>query len=294
MSTIVPDTKTLNIQVQTRLCELVDCADTFPIRLHQAQHHALLSPGKRIRPLLCILIARGLGFNSTAVIDVGCVAEIIHTASLILDDLPCMDNADLRRNQPALHIVFDESTTILTAMALLTQSFSILARLTNISAHKRIKLVALLSDKVGQEGLISGQMADLENHDMTVSQNKIETLNQYKTGALFDFTIEAASILADAHREQYLSLQKFSAHLGLAFQLMDDFKDQYMDQEEAQKSVNRDQGKATLLALMGSKPTREKLNTHLSMAQDALRDAHLSTHTLLLRILRQQFAFPDA
>ena len=109
-------------QIEERLATIVPPAQTWPARLHEAQRHALLSPGKRFRPLLCIFVAKGAGFDGGAAIDVGCVSEMVHAASLILDDLPCMDDANLRRNQPTTHVAFDESTAILTATCLLYTS----------------------------------------------------------------------------------------------------------------------------------------------------------------------------
>ena len=118
--------KTIRGLIEARLSEIVPSEKTWPVRLHEAQRHALLSPGKRFRPLLCILIAQGGGIKDgpdlDAAITLGCVAEMVHTASLILDDLPCMDDAELRRNQPTTHVAFDESTAILSATALLNLS----------------------------------------------------------------------------------------------------------------------------------------------------------------------------
>ena len=139
-------------------------------------------------------MADGAGFKGAASVDVGCVAEMVHAASLILDDLPCMDDADLRRNQPTTHIAFDESTAILTATALLNRAFGVLAGLENISAGRRIELVDMLSYAVGSKGLIAGQMADLANTDTSASVAEIERLNTLKTGALFDFSVEGAAV----------------------------------------------------------------------------------------------------
>jgi len=126
---------------------------------------------------------------------------MVHAASLILDDLPCMDDAALRRNQPTTHIAFDESTAILTATALLNLAFGILSKLQNVSAQNRIELVELLSYAVGSKGLIAGQIADLSNTDANASVAEIERLNTLKTGALFDFSVEGAAILA-GHRKR--------------------------------------------------------------------------------------------
>jgi len=277
--------------IEARLATIVPTAQTWPARLHEAQRHALLSPGKRFRPLLCVFVAKGAGFEGEAATDAGCVAEMVHAASLILDDLPCMDDAELRRNQPTTHIAFDESTAILTATALLNRAFGVLSRLKHVDAEKRIELVDLLSYAVGSKGLIAGQMADLANTDSEASIAEIERLNTLKTGALFDFSVEAAAVLAGASATRRAALKDFSYHLGLAFQLMDDVKDTVMSDSEAEKSVGRDVGKATILALTGSKAALERLSGYIESAKDALARADLTNIVILNAILDAQFSF---
>lgn len=277
--------------IEARLTDIIPSEQTWPVQLHAAQRHALLSPGKRFRPLLCIFVAQGLDFSGEASVDVGCVAEMVHAASLILDDLPCMDDADLRRNQPTTHIAFDESTAILTATALLNRAFGVLAQLQGISAERRIELVELLSYAVGSKGLIAGQIADLSNTDSTASVAEIERLNTLKTGALFDFSIEGAAIIAGASASQRAALKDFSHHLGLAFQLLDDVKDRVMSDSQAEKSVGRDTGKATILALTGSKAAMERLSGYITAAKEALTRAKLSNDATLNAVLDAQFSF---
>ena len=287
--------ETIRGLIEARLSEIIPSETTWPIRLHEAQRHALLSPGKRFRPLLCAFISEGGGLKSgkglDAAITTGCVAEMVHAASLILDDLPCMDDADLRRNQPTTHIAFDESTAILSATALLNRAFGVLSRLDQVPAERRIEIIDLLSYAVGSKGLIAGQMADLANTNQGTSIAEIERLNTLKTGALFDFSVEAAAILSGMHASQRASLKDFSYHLGLAFQLLDDVKDAVMTDEDAEKSVNRDVGKATILAIAGSAASRKKLNEYLSHANAALQRAELSNLDVLTTVMDHQFAF---
>ncbi len=281
--------------IESRLSEIIPSKTTWPVRLHEAQRHALLSPGKRFRPLLCVFIAQGGGIKDGADLDAaittGCVAEMVHTASLILDDLPCMDDADLRRNQPTTHIAFDESTAILSATALLNRAFGALSRLEQVRPERRVELIDLLSYAVGSKGLIAGQMADLANTDQGTSIAEIERLNTLKTGALFDFSVDAASILSGMRASQRDALKDFSYHLGLAFQLLDDVKDAVMNDTQAEKSVNRDVGKATILAVAGSAASRKKITEYLSHAKAALDRAELINLTALSTILDHQFAF---
>lgn len=287
--------ETIRGLIESRLSEIIPSETTWPARLHEAQRHALLSPGKRFRPLLCVFIAQGGGIRGGADLDAaittGCVAEMVHAASLILDDLPCMDDADLRRNQPTTHIAFDESTAILSATALLNRAFGALSRLDQVPADRRIEMIDLLSYAVGSKGLIAGQMADLANTDKGTSIAEIERLNTLKTGALFDFSVDAAAILSGMHASQRAALKDFSYHLGLAFQLLDDVKDSVMTDQQAEKSVNRDIGKATILAIAGSEASREKLNEYLSHAKAALQRAQLSNLDVMTAILDHQFAF---
>ena len=287
--------QTIRGLIEARLSEIVPSETTWPVRLHEAQRHALLSPGKRFRPLLCVFVAQGGGVKDgrelDAAITTGCVAEMVHAASLILDDLPCMDDANLRRNQPTTHIAFDESTAILSATALLNRAFGVLSRLDQVTADCRIEMVDLLSYAVGSKGLIAGQMADLANTDTGTSIAEIERLNTLKTGALFDFSVDAAAILSGMHASQRASLKDFSYHLGLAFQLLDDIKDVVMSDTEAEKSVNRDIGKATILAIAGSEASKDKLTEYLSHAKAALQRAELSNLETMNMILDHQFAF---
>ncbi len=289
--TAVAKLKAARGAIEARLSALVPSEQTWPMQLHAAQRHALLSPGKRFRPLLCAFIAKGAGFEGEAAVDVGCVAEMVHAASLILDDLPCMDDAALRRNQPTTHIAFDESTAILTATALLNLAFGVLSKLQHVSAQSRIELVELLSYAVGSKGLIAGQIADLSNTDSSASVAEIERLNTLKTGALFDFSVEGAAILAAVSAPRRAALKDFSYHLGLAFQLMDDVKDTIMSEAEAEKSVGRDTGKATILALTGSAAAMERLQGYIAAAKEALGRAELSNSAMLNAIIDAQFSF---
>ncbi len=216
---------------------------------------------------------------------------MVHAASLILDDLPCMDDAALRRNQPTTHIAFDESTAILTATALLNRAYGVLARLDAVDAVRRVEIMDLLSYAVGSKGLIAGQMADLANTDQSATVAEIERLNTLKTGALFDFSVESAAILAGLRASQRAALKDFSHHLGLAFQLLDDVKDAVMTNAAAEKSVGRDIGKATILAVTGSKVAKAKITDDLDAAKDALHRAELSNLSTLQLVMDQQFAF---
>lgn len=280
-------------RVDACLETLIPSDETWPRRLHEAQRHALLSPGKRFRPLLTLFLAEACGAQghmSEAALEVGCAVEMVHAASLILDDLPCMDDADLRRNQPTTHVAFGESTAILSATALLNRSFGVIARNTTLSAEQRAELCDLLSYSVGSTGLIAGQMADLDNHG-AASKSEIERVNRLKTGALFDFSADAAAIIASSSAAQRAALKDFSRQIGLAFQLLDDIKDILQPTEISGKTSHRDEGKTTLVATHSLSETKALLETYLSNAKLALSRADLIETETLEALIDQQFSF---
>ena len=283
-------------RVEACLSGLVPAAETWPRALHEAQRHALLSPGKRFRPLLTIFLAEGCGAKVAArgaAVEIGCVTEMVHAASLILDDLPCMDDAELRRNQPTTHVAFGESTAILSATALLNRAFGVVARNTSLSAEQRVELSDLLSFAVGSTGLIAGQMADLTNTgDASVAE--VERVNALKTGALFDFAADAAAILASSPAARRAALKDFSRQIGLAFQLLDDVKDVLQDSDISGKTAGRDGGKTTLLAKDGLADTKARLESYMDAARLALARAGLNNLPTLDALIGRQFSFLKA
>lgn len=275
------------------LAELIPTADTWPRQLHEAQRHALLSPGKRFRPLLTVFLAQACGIDAArvdAAMEVGCAIEMVHAASLILDDLPCMDDADLRRNQPTTHVAFGESTAILSATALLNRAFGVVARNGALDAQQRAELCDLLSYAVGSSGLIAGQMADLDNTG-SASVSEIERVNRLKTGALFDFAADAAAIMAESSAAQRAALKDFSRQIGLAFQLLDDVKDVLQPPEISGKTAGRDAGKTTLVAKHSMAETKAMLETYLANSKTALSRADLMGADSLSALIDRQFSF---
>jgi len=280
-------------RIDACLADLVPSAETWPRQLHEAQRHALLSPGKRFRPLLTVFLAKACGIDETrlvAAMEVGCAVEMVHAASLILDDLPCMDDADLRRNQPTTHVAFGESTAILSATALLNRSFGVVARNGALDAEQRAELCDLLSYAVGSSGLIAGQMADLDNTG-SASVSEIERVNRLKTGALFDFSADAAAIMANSPAAQRAALKDFSRQIGLAFQLLDDVKDVLQSPAISGKTSGRDEGKTTLVAKHSMSETKAMLETYLANAKIALTRAGLNEVGTLSALIDRQFSF---
>ena len=274
--------------VDARLSELVPAESAWPRRLHAAERHALLSPGKRLRPLLSLMVAEGYGAQGAAMLDVACVSEMVHAASLILDDLPCMDDAQLRRNRPTTHLAYDEATAVLAATALLNRAFGVLMQVP-ASAEVRAELGGMLSFAVGSKGLIAGQIADLANTGGAIPASEVERLNALKTGALFDFCTDAGAVVAGADAASRASLRDFSQQLGLAFQLLDDLKDVLQTETESGKSAGRDADKSTLVALDGIEGAKERLDGYLTAADTALARANLSNAKDISVLLRAYF-----
>lgn len=277
-------------EIEARLAALLPEGSAAPARLRECLAHTLLAPGKRFRPLLTVLIANDLGASCDGIVDVACAGEMVHTASLILDDLPCMDDAPLRRNRASAHVAFDESTAILSAVELLSRAFGVIARAEDITPDVRAVLSSMLARTVGANGLIAGQLADLSNTSGDASVEEIERLNQLKTGALFDFAVLSAAHMAGADAAVTAALSEFSKQLGLAFQLLDDVKDVMMSDASAEKSTGRDVGKDTIVALTGSAASLARLGTYLRDAKSALEDAGLSGGAVIAA-MDAQFAF---
>lgn len=241
--------------------------------LTAAMRAAALSTGKRMRPLLLMLVARDLGCSSPALLDAACAVELVHAASLILDDMPCMDDAKLRRGKPTVHIQFGENVAILASVALLSRAFHILAQTPHISPLIRTRLVGALAETIGTQGLVRGQFQDLHGgHKRSVDD--IATTNELKTGVLLGLSVEMAAIIAQADEAVLRSLRAFAMAAGHAFQIKDDLQDgPGNDSALTGKDVGKDAGKATITATLGMEKTQRRLAAHLRDADGYLTDA---------------------
>jgi geranylgeranyl diphosphate synthase type II len=240
--------------------------------LSAAMRAGALGSGKRMRPLLMMLVARDLGCVSPALIDVACAVELVHAASLILDDMPCMDNAQLRRGQPTIHVQFGEDVAILSSVALLSRAFGILAAAPDIPPLVRARLVGKLSETIGAQGLVKGQFLDLHGKRATVDD--IATTNELKTGVLLGVAVDMAAIIAQADDKVAAALRAFALAAGHAFQLRDDFQDvPGNDSAVTGKDTGKDVGKATLINTVGLEEARRRLAGHLADADRCLSAA---------------------
>ena len=230
-------------------------------RVHKAMRYAVFAGGKRLRPFLVLRSAALFGVDVACALRVAAAVEVLHTYSLVHDDLPCMDDDDLRRGRPTTHVAFDEATAVLAGDALLTVAFEILAHPdTHPSADVRCRLMERLAKAAGHDGMIGGQIIDIEAENRSFDAEDTITLQQMKTGALLEFACAAGPILAEATPEDHDRLSVYARDFGLVFQITDDLLDVLGSTEKVGKSVGKDQeqGKATLVSLLGVDGARNR------------------------------------
>lgn len=266
------------LEVETMLVGLLDLRlrageVARPERLLAAMRHGVLNGGKRLRPFLVIESAALFGQHGDAVMRVASALECIHCYSLVHDDLPAMDDDDMRRGQPTVHKAFDEAAAILAGDSLLTYAFDIVASdETDLPANIRIELVSALARASGVGGMAGGQALDLMAEDNKPDEAGIITLQAMKTGALIRFACEAGAIIAGASREDRERMAEFGSAIGLAFQLADDLLDVTADAAVMGKATGKDAaaGKATLVSLHGIEWTRKQLSGLVAQAESLL------------------------
>jgi geranylgeranyl diphosphate synthase type II len=256
--------------VDLRLRELLPVAGSSSTLLIDAVRDACLGRGKRVRPLLAMLSAAHFGGRELSALDFGCALELVHTASLILDDLPCMDDAAMRRGRPTLHRRFGEDTAVLSAIALLNQAYGVIARDADLSPETRLALNLLLSDCVGFEGLVTGQIRDLRDPEPLRDEATLTTLNHQKTSVLFVAALVGGALIAGADRAAQAAARAFACRLGLAFQLFDDLQDSTSTLEAMGKDTCQDADRVTFVTLWGVERTRAAIGETLSDAVSAL------------------------
>ncbi|MCB8839067.1 polyprenyl synthetase family protein [Aurantimonas sp. VKM B-3413] len=242
-----------------------------PQKLLGAMRHGVLNGGKRLRPFLVIETAKMFSGDSKAAMQVGAALECVHSYSLVHDDLPAMDDDDLRRGKPTVHKAFDEATAILAGDALLTLSFGLIASCDKIPAEARAALVVLLAKRGGAPGMVGGQMLDIQAGDSR-SEIEITRMQAMKTGALISCSCEAGALLSGACDDDRARLRRFGDTIGLAFQLADDLLDEYGEAEVVGKATGKDQakGKRTLGQIYGRRALQDRLDALESTAEELL------------------------
>lgn len=266
-----------------------------PDLLREAMRHSVTAGGKRLRPLLTMAAAETLGLPGERVLPVALALELIHTYSLIHDDLPAMDDSDLRRGEPTCHRLYGEAVAILAGDALLTLAFELVASygFEEGCPEKALQIGLELARAAGREGMIGGQLLDLESEGKTVAPEELEKIDRLKTGALLQAAVGCGAIAAGAAPLQMKALQEYASRLGLAFQIADDLLDLEGDAAVMGKAAGADRPreKATFPALMGAAPARRRA-AELYREALACLDA-LAVPAELLRELARQLVFRD-
>lgn len=257
--------------------------DDTRARLVEAMRYAAIGGGKRVRPLLVVATAELFGVNRSAAVNAGCAVEAIHAYSLIHDDLPCMDDDDMRHGKPTLHKIFDEATAVLAGDCLHALAFDILTQPdTSTDPFVRAELVATLARASGHEGMAGGQMMDIVSEEQDYDLRQITRLQQLKTGALLAASVEMGAVLGRVPPEGRAHLRAYSRDIGLAFQIADDLLDVEGDEEKAGKALRKDdeQGKQTFVTLMGRDAARAQAEMLVEQA-----GKHLASHGEDARVL---------
>ncbi|TYO98751.1 farnesyl-diphosphate synthase [Geothermobacter ehrlichii] len=249
--------------------------EMLPSSLHRAMRYSVFAGGKRIRPVLMMAACQAVGGEREAVLPAACAMEMIHTYSLIHDDLPAMDDDDFRRGRPTNHKVFGEAHAILAGDALLTEAFDLLSRpdvLTGLTADARLRLIHLLARGAGSRGMVAGQVVDMESEGKKIDFPTLEFIHTRKTGALILAAIQAGALIGSADDGAFDRLARYGRAAGLAFQIADDILDIVGDQEVLGKDVGSDQerGKATYPALFGLDEARQRAREMRDVALEAL------------------------
>ncbi|CAI2717853.1 polyprenyl synthetase family protein [Nitrospina watsonii] len=252
-------------------------ADTYPVSIHESMHYSLSAGGKRLRPTLLIAAAEAVGGDRNHVLPFAVAAEFLHTYTLIHDDLPALDNDSLRRGKPTNHKVFGEAIAILAGDALLTQAFVLMtnAFLMEAVPHENILRASHeMAQALGSTGVIGGQVVDLESEGKPIEASTLEYIHIYKTGFFFKSCVRVGAILGRADGKQLGALSRFGAHIGLAFQIIDDILDIVGDKATLGKDVGSDvsKNKATYPALFGLEESRKKADSLVEEAISSLGD----------------------
>ncbi|RXY98599.1 polyprenyl synthetase family protein [Fictibacillus sp. S7] len=247
----------------------------IPSRLKEAMLYSLEAGGKRLRPILTLSVLEAFGQRAEIGMEAACALEMVHTYSLIHDDLPSMDDDDLRRGKPTNHKMFGEATAILAGDALLTMSFQLIAQSSTYTSGHKVELLSLLAEAAGAEGMVAGQTVDMESENMDLTLDELQSIHERKTGRLLEASVLFGAILANASEHDLAQLRAFSRHLGIAFQIQDDILDVMGDSELMGKLAGSDEHnmKSTYPKLLTLDGAKEQLARHLMLSKENLRKA---------------------
>jgi geranylgeranyl diphosphate synthase type II len=283
--------ESLRQRVDLALDAALPAESAWPQTIHRAVRYSLFAGGKRVRPMLVLAAGEAAGGAEAELMPLACAVEMIHTYSLIHDDLPAMDNDDLRRGKPTSHKVFGEAIAILAGDALLTRAFHLMAEAPNDWSgdrwRRRLEAITILGQAAGTSGLIGGQVMDLESEGQDISAESLECLHRAKTGALLAACVRGGAILGGAPLPERDLLNRYAHAIGLAFQIVDDVLDATEGAEQLGKTAGKDaaQKKATYVRLHGLERARGMAEALLREALDALQPFG-ERATLLARLAR--------
>ncbi|WP_084057291.1 farnesyl diphosphate synthase [Desulfacinum hydrothermale] len=265
-------------RVDAALERFLPASDSLEKTVVEAARYSLFAGGKRLRPILCLTAAEVVGGTADEALTAACALEMVHTYSLIHDDLPAMDDDDLRRGRPTNHKVYGEAVAILAGDLLLTEAFGLLAdpRIGSnaaVAAERRLRALTILARASGMQGMIAGQVIDLESETREVDLATVEYMHIHKTGALISASLEMGAVLGGGNDQQIQALVQYGRHLGLAFQITDDLLDIEGDPDVMGKPSGSDvaKNKKTYPALLGLARSREMARKHVDRAVDALK-----------------------
>lgn len=258
------------------LDEILYQGEDMPCQIVEAMRYSVFAGGKRIRPILCLAACEAVGGNTEEVLPIACALELIHTYSLIHDDLPAMDNDDLRRGKPTNHIVYGEAMAILAGDALLTYAFEIINQL-GLKSREKDKIFQTgfeIAKAAGTRGMIGGQVVDMLSENQEISEDTLYFIHNYKTGALIKASVKVGAILGGGKAEHVEALVQYGDNLGLAFQITDDLLDILGDREKIGKPTGSDDKnhKATFPSIFGIEKSKD-------MAERAVERAILSVNS---------------
>ncbi len=245
--------------ISNRIHELIQNTELPQNRVIEAALYSLATPGKYLRPIFTLLTAEMFGANIEDALDPACAIELIHTYSLIHDDLPAMDDDDLRRGKETVHIKFDEATAILAGDFLLTYSFEVIANASHLDSVKKCKLIHTLAKRAGAKGMIGGQMIDSQAAGSNLPEPLLLSMHELKTAALFTAALEFGAIVGGANKNELQQISKFGKDFGISFQIIDDLLDVSVPTEQLGKSHGSDEkkNKPTSVTILGEKRARE-------------------------------------
>jgi farnesyl diphosphate synthase len=260
-------------RINTALDGLLPREQGNEARLLGAIRYAALGGGKRLRPFFTLESGRIFDADETALLRAACAIECVHTYSLIHDDLPCMDDDDLRRGRPTLHRQYDEATALLAGDALLTFAFELMADPASHSdPQMRCKLIAGLAKASGAQGMVAGQVADMAGDQIGSDLIAVTRMNRLKTGALINFAVDAGALIGCASEAEKTALSRYAHDVGLAFQMVDDLLDAEGVVRDTGKAVGKDKarGKVNFVTVLGAGATRERINMLAAQAKQHL------------------------